>query len=155
MDRLRKFFQPEMIQISHSDPRIETEQFISSNVWTMNSMEYAIYTNDIALVKKIINSGFDVNYDHGLPLFLAVQAGNSEIVHYLLESGANPNYYESPFYPLIYATRDLNYDIIRDLLEHGADPNTSIVINGEIQVPLMYARTKEIQNLLFDYGAKI
>jgi ankyrin repeat protein len=52
----------------------------------------------------------------------AVTSGHTEIVRWLLESGANPNYRYGPGYsPLLAAAANGHLEIVRLLLDHGAD----------------------------------
>ncbi len=54
----------------------------------------------------------------------AVAAGHGEIVKWLLESGADPNYKYGPGYtPLLTAAANGRLEIVKLLLQHGADPN--------------------------------
>ena len=65
-------------------------------------LHYAVFSGDIIQVKKIINSGADVNLpnNYGLtPLRCAAALNNRDIMDLLLENGACTNY-RSP-----YATR--------------------------------------------------
>lgn len=50
---------------------------------------------DYKKIKKFLDDGFDINYifaDNMTPLFKAVSNGDVELVEFLLENGANPNF---------------------------------------------------------------
>ncbi|KAI1275936.1 ankyrin [Xylaria sp. FL0933] len=53
----------------------------------------------------------------------SILLGNTELVHYLLDKGANPDYSEGG--PLLAAIQTDNEAMVRTLLDAGADPNLS------------------------------
>jgi uncharacterized protein len=56
----------------------------------------------------------------------AVASGHTEIVKWLLENGANPNYRYGPGYsPLLTAAANGHLEIVKLLLAHGADPHVT------------------------------
>ncbi|HKN24462.1 MAG TPA: ankyrin repeat domain-containing protein [Candidatus Acidoferrum sp.] len=56
----------------------------------------------------------------------AVASGHTEIVKWLLENGANPNYRYGPGYsPLLTAAANGHLEIVKLLLAHGADPRAA------------------------------
>ena len=60
------------------------------------------------------------------PLIAAIYQGNTNVVHYLIASGANVNLPDnSGETPLMWATArgDGGLDIVKDLISHGADVN--------------------------------
>jgi uncharacterized protein len=73
----------------------------------------------------------------------SVTSGHQEIVAWLLENGANPNYRYGPGYsPLLAAAANGHLEIVKLLLQHGADPQakandgkTAILIAEERKHP--------------------
>jgi len=102
-------------------------------------LQYALRTNARPpIVKALLKAGADPNihsraqdpwYDNRIPLILAIQNGNKEIIKALLSAGANVNDTTSKGYtPLyaVFATHGNNKDITLMLLEAGANQNTKI-----------------------------
>ena len=89
----------------------------------------AIEKNDLDKLKELFERGADVNKimeGGSTPLIEASKNGNSEIVKYLLDKGANINYISKSIYAttntaLIEATRNEHTETIKILLESGAD----------------------------------
>ncbi|MDE1153971.1 MAG: ankyrin repeat domain-containing protein [Micavibrio sp.] len=100
---------------------------------------------------------------------IALNLKRYDIVHVLLEHGANPNirsffslnipsektnnsagYYVAPLYA---AVRYGAVDVVRDLVEHGANVNLASCTGGD--VPLMAAANVEMAKLLVSLGADV
>lgn len=129
---------------------------------------------NIRLLKKLIDAIMEHNYEEihrlvdllhvdlnqsyeyeGTPLHVAVKEGDTELVKYLLEKGANPNakgaFGETPLHIAV----DRGYlDIVKLLLENGADPN---IQSNEGNTPLHIAvisSSADIAYELISHGAK-
>jgi len=108
--------------------------------------------------------------ENSTALLVAAEAGNTDIVKYLLSKGAKVNQRESwnHLTPLIYAAKNGHYEIVKLLLKHNADINIRTKSDwsdmpdvGEYQsgmTAIMYAavnKHKDIVDLLLKYGAKV
>jgi len=83
--------------------------------------------SDLEEVKRLIESGADVNYknDFGRSvLFFAIEHSCLDICRLLLDHGADVNHMkQNGFTPLMCAVLNYEIDIIKLLLIHGADVN--------------------------------
>lgn len=92
---------------------------------------------DLAKIKKLVDSGVDVNFvdQFGItPIWQAALKGRAEAIKLLLELKANPDTHDGIWYlsPLT-VTQDA--DLIKLLIQHGADPTMLIkkaAFSGEI-----------------------
>ena len=116
-------------------------------------------TINIDLVNALIVMGADLSWEGeygGTPLYAAVSNSKKEIVHMLLEAGADPNQKsKGRFSPLISACDKYrpNLEIINLLFEYGADPN---IQDNDGSTPLHIAvrnDNSEITELLLTNGA--
>ena len=83
--------------------------------------------------------------------------GDAEMVHLLLENGAdvNAHHSEGGSTPLHYAILTGRPSVVRMLLEAGADQNIAYR-DGQVAIHLAAARGNlQIVQLLLDHGAKI
>ncbi|XP_022294909.2 ankyrin repeat and SOCS box protein 3-like [Crassostrea virginica] len=94
-----------------------------------SSLWHAVDSGNCEMVEVILSSPTvnvelpDMTYLH--PLHVAALHGNSKIVNYLLQSGANPNaLHVFGNTPLILACKANSYDSVHKLLLHGAKVNT-------------------------------
>ena len=94
----------------------------------ITELHSAVLRNDIELVQKLINEGFDVNsnadlysggYDQLTPLCLAAENGSMDIIELLIDAGADINKSS----PLFYAANEHHWDLVEFFLEKGANPN--------------------------------
>ncbi|WP_051271759.1 ankyrin repeat domain-containing protein [Shimazuella kribbensis] len=88
-----------------------------------------------------------------LPLHIAIDKKNLELVALLLEKGANPNYPNLFIHvPLENAIKTRNTEIVRLLLQYGASPNHEISTTS-----LLHYATRtnklDILELLLQHGA--
>ena len=120
-----------------------------------------IYANDIERLKTAALNAATVNQtdENGMtPLaFAAAKASNTEILSYLLDSGADVNFKDVfSMTPLMYAAMNPNAEMAETLLENGARLSDKDE-NG--MTPLLWA-AKENENpavcaLLVDCGADV
>lgn len=94
----------------------------------IESLMDAIVSNDVEVIKNILESGFNVNFKYDLhtPLTLAIELENLEIVELLIQHGANVNYRNADNLSPLYITCFSSYniaDIARMLIKNGADLN--------------------------------
>jgi ankyrin repeat protein len=94
------------------------KKYISPNVIESNSLNKAIFANDIRSIKKLIQSGKDAT--NALPV--AVLSKNTEVVTTLLQLGARPNDLQNNC-NLIMSAIHSNSDILNALLEAGGQVN--------------------------------
>jgi hypothetical protein len=71
------------------------------------------------VVRAIMDAGLDPRLAQ-LPLVLAVEAGETEIVHILVEHGVDVNCHPTANTPLLAAIESRNVDLMTYLEEHGA-----------------------------------
>ncbi|KAH0539866.1 hypothetical protein KQX54_009270 [Cotesia glomerata] len=143
----------------------------------------AIKTENIGLIKLLLEAGADVNHISFFkvepkkqtyyldntpipvklrgfaPLHVATKRNNLEAVKLLINEGADPNIEakNNPF-ALLMAVCDRNYEIVEFLLEHGADVNRKNSFGYYIGYPpLNFAIQRnrlDIVKLLISYGAE-
>jgi ankyrin repeat protein len=105
----------------------------------------AARTADAATVQKLLAED-DVNVDHRskmTPLTMACQYGHTEVVHLLIEAGADVNLSESPLTPLIRAAYGGHLQATRLLLDAGADVNAEVEGIGTALDYAMLARMEK------------
>lgn len=129
-----------------------------------NDLFYAIDNNDLKEVKKLIEVGADINYttnyyeDHeDTPLTLALTIGNSKMIQYLLEHGADPFVNFKRVSPL--NDYPVSTKIGKLLLKYGVDPNYALYVNNiyplsPFEKAILYEPIQNIK-LLIKYGADI
>ncbi|MFL2870643.1 MAG: PQQ-binding-like beta-propeller repeat protein [Pirellulaceae bacterium] len=114
---------------------------------------------DLADIKKLIDSGADVNFvdQFGItPIWQAALKGRAEAIKLLLELKANPDTHDAIWYlsPLT-VTQDA--DLIRLLIRHGADPRMLIkkaAFSGDIaQLELLLPTRKWTEKELSIFAA--
>ncbi len=131
-----------------------------------SSVYQAVNNEDMDSLEKAVSEGGDVNYqvleDAYTPLILAILKGNTQMVKFLLDAGADPNLSQRmPFSkediikntPLIAAVKKGYYEIVKLLLKAGADPDLA---TGANNTPLIWAAAKnypDIISLLLKNGA--
>lgn len=105
----------------------------------------ASLAGDVATVKKLVESGADVNYKNAqgqTPVSVAYFA--NEVTEYLLSKGADANGGDSP--SLVSAARFYSLEVMKKLLKAGADPNKPSVVKVDTRGP--------VQKLLDEEKAK-
>jgi ankyrin repeat protein len=117
----------------------------------------AAFEGDLVTVQRCVAAGVRIDatpmYEEGpgFPaLFGASYSGHEQIVHFLLDQGANPNL-PGMSNPLIVACWRRHPAVVRLLLDYGADPNVS----GE-GTPMYAAKStgqRDLVALLCERGA--
>ena len=72
----------------------------------------------LAWVRELLAAGAD---PRGMPLIMAIQCDEPEIVAAMVEAGADPNRPYRDTTPLVHAIRGRHPDVVRVLIEAGAD----------------------------------
>ena len=87
-------------------------------------LEKAIAQKDVQEIRRQLDSGADVNFEHlyslWRPIYRGVMTGNAEIVRLLIEKGARVNVLDATNRSPWYFAED--EAVKKLLLEHGADP---------------------------------
>ena len=91
---------------------------------------------ELEWVKALLSAGTDPN---GMPLIMAIQCDEPEIVKVMIEAGANLNFDFANTTPLIQAVSSTHPEIVKILIEAGADINKK-ASNGDS--PLQIARER-------------
>lgn len=118
---------------------------------------------DLATVRKLVESGVDVNStdEHGMGPLLTF---TPSVVEFLLSHGADPNGQKNESgAPVLVGIAYMNkVECVRLLLEGGADPNTATERTGETPLHSSLARSGEdvsavdrhtVVKLLIEHGA--
>jgi ankyrin repeat protein len=128
----------------------------------------ACHTGDIDRVRELLaqdptlankTGEYDGYYlGAGAPLSNAAAVGRMDIVHLLLDHGADPNLPEEQFAPrgkaLYSAVYHGHYEIAKLLLERGAFPNPPVESSGDaLWVSREWRPDKRMEQLLLSYGA--
>jgi ankyrin repeat protein len=96
--------------------------------------------NPIPALKLLLENNADINFPNNILLHNALTKNSPELLHFLLERGAEPNvhfgyYKDTPLHIAVYSFNSLN---IHHLLQHGANRH---IKNSKGQTPLDVART--------------
>lgn len=117
---------------------------------------YAANTNNLEIVKFLVEAGADVNEGYFTPLVLAVENNNMEITKYLIDHGAdiNPQRDWGPLQAAVY-NNESNIEMVRFLLDKGSDIN----ISGRRNYPplrlAIVSDLRDIVELLIQRGADL
>jgi cytohesin len=121
------------------------------------TLEKAITSKDMALVKKLLSDGADPNAETEnchLPLFLAAWTGSGELVQLLLDSGAVATQRHRVFQEIaLHHARSFNAALL--LLQAGSDVNA---VSTEGRTPLQIAASEgdlALIKLLLQRGADL
>jgi ankyrin repeat protein len=130
------------------------------NVDGSTPLQWAVYENDVPLVKRLLHAGADVSLANNYgatPMSLAAEDGNTEILQLLLDAGADAN---SPNpdgqTALLAVARTGNVNAAQLLLNKGATVDAREKWGG--QTALMWAaarRHPEMMQLLISKGADV
>ncbi len=121
-------------------------------------VEDAIIDEDIERLKQLMEQGANLEgqVDGWTPLLRAAYEGNTEILNYLLDQGANIDFKDqAQSTPLDWAITNNNTDIARILVERGADIEAS---DEDDYTPLMITVAEgnfDIVRILLDKGSNI
>ncbi len=124
------------------------------------ALHTAAKQNDVPRAKMLIESGVQVDcrakWKNETPLQMAAEAGNTEVVKFLIDAGADVNAggYNN-FTVLHSAITSGNEDVVRLLLENGANVNA---VTDEEYAPIHHAAyhgNANIIRLLINYGADL
>ncbi|MDR2215453.1 MAG: ankyrin repeat domain-containing protein, partial [Nevskiaceae bacterium] len=133
------------------------------NQWSSDgttALHWAIYNDDLPLVKRLIAAGANVNASNdyrATPLSEAAVIGNVDILRLLLEKGADVESANADNQTaLMIVARTSNVEAARLLLKHGAKVNARE--QWRQQTPLMWAVAEAqpaMVKLLLDQGADV
>ena len=114
---------------------------------------YAVDSNNMNLVKLLVEAGADVNAGQIPPLCHAVYQNNTAIAEYLIDHGARVNYPEDmgPLQIAPYISN--NIEMVKLLIARGADINAGIVATALHRATWM--EHKDIIELLIQHGANV
>ena len=121
----------------------------------------ACVKGDVDIIQRVLSSFMvDLNFTnhhHSGPLILAVGYGHKDVVHLLLDKGAQPNMgTDCGLTPLHVAVSRDRKDIVQLLLDRGAEPNMK---DFNRRTPLFIALHQggqtDIANLLTEYGGAL
>ena len=123
----------------------------------------AVMENDTKLALAYLQAGVDPNisiqadqnqYNHLSPLMIAATNDNSELIHHLINAGAEPNWM-NPFgaTAMIYAASQEKSESVIALLKRNADPNLSKNWGGTALHWAAYHNNKKMAQILLDNNA--
>ena len=148
----RRFYRVSAINSSGVGLPSEVAMAITESI----SLFEAIESRDIEAVRRLVQSGADVNemtYSGSTPLHVAIYYGEVEILQILIDAGANPNKNDgSGNSPIHVAVRQDDPEILRTLVEGGANVNEKDALgNPAIQVAVVRNMPEMVQ-ILIDAG---
>jgi|GEM_PF-5640838 len=120
----------------------------------------AVKENDIEKVKSIIEAGnFDINLSQNglIPLVIAINNQNYELIKLLLKNGADLNYKsnENPKPPLLIAMEINNIDIFKILIRAGANYKDRIPVNIDENIKIPEGIPLSFYSILVNCDRKI
>jgi ankyrin repeat protein len=113
---------------------------------------YAVISNNMDLVKFLVEAGADVNAGSWPPLGQAVDKNNTAIAEYLIDHGANANYPKDwgPLHEAPYVSN--NIEMVKLLVARGADINAGPWPALTVSI---WEERKDIFDLLIQRGADV
>ena len=98
---------------------------VHSGTYSYTPLSIACWTGNLDLVKLLVESGADINYDENSPyMFFPIQLANKDIDKYLLSKGADINATSvCGNSPIEDAISSGDTELALFLLDNGADPN--------------------------------
>lgn len=117
---------------------------------------FASYEGHFDTVKKLVDSGIDVNssYEGQTPLIGASSKGHINIIKFLLSKGADVNKGKSTS-ALLQAVKNNYFDCVKLLLEKGANPNVLKDDCIEPKDAITLAVDNKMIKLLVNYGSRL
>ena len=123
------------------------------------ALYYASLCGFSGVANHIIDThGEDVNAesgDHGTPLRAASYNGHIDVVHVLLDHGANVNTIDKRKTPLCSAVHGRQSEIVRLLLEHGADVDAWVGYKDPVLHHASITGQAEVVHLLLRHKADV
>lgn len=113
------------------------------------ALESAIKGQHYSTTKLLIENG---EIQRPIHLILAIQQGQMDIVHLLLENGGDPNQSAMGKIPLIEAVSVGSIDIVNKLFEYGSEINREYRGNFAICEAVNHGQEDIVQSLLLDHG---
>lgn len=113
----------------------DLNQLILAKDFTGTLLSFACKTNNIQLIKKLLENGADANktYNKETPLLFAYKTNNIQLAKILLEKGADVNYrLEEGNSYLHEACKDGHIEMAELLIEEGADLNIKDGRSGRV-----------------------
>jgi ankyrin repeat protein len=151
---------PRQAQAAHLDSSRRSDDVNHRNADGSTPLQWAVYSGDIAEVKRLLRAGADVSLANNYgatPMSLAAEVGSTEMLKVLLDAGADAN---SPNpdgqTALLAVARTGNVKAAQLLLAKGATVDARETWGG--QTALMWAsarRHPEMMQLLISKGADI
>lgn len=118
---------------------------MSDDWYTKEQLHFAAQDGDLAKVKMLVESGYDVNaFDDAMfytPLHYAALGEHVEVIRYLLSAGADINAHHSASAgetPLGAVAQTCSVEIARVLMAAGANP----LIPGWMQISALHRASK-------------
>lgn len=121
-------------------------------------LDTAIRLNRLDIIKLLVECGEDVNkrtISKKSSLIEACWYGNSEIVEYLIEQGADVNYYSSIGTPLVFSVAKNDLEIIKILIKHKANVHLTTEDNDSILFWAITNDSHDVVRYLVENGALI
>lgn len=125
-----------------------------------DDIKYAMMSRKVSMVEALFAQGVDLHYRCSAGsdlLFLAVTAGSTTIVDYLLQRGLDPNRVQAyGRLPLNYAALARDYAMVQCLIQAGANLNGAEAPDGNTALHYAaYMGNLREMELLIDAGADI
>lgn len=144
---------------SGGDPDTEI-QLGSAPSASESLLEFAIESDQVGVVKELVNRGASFNKvasDGDPPLVSAALAGNAEVVEFLLNNGAEVNEQDTAHTTaLSRAIESGSFTTVQLLLKNGASVEDALGAKRALPPELVNPANSEyqkIKNLLIEYGA--
>jgi ankyrin repeat protein len=128
-------------RLIHELSWVETMASDILDVHGRDFMENAILQGNLLGVEELFISGIGVDFALDAGFALAIKEGQRDIVHFLLQSGADSNsaVISSNTTPLSEALASENHDLLKLLIQFGASPNDvhALCLASELTTPVL------------------